>query len=119
MSHTKRSDVFRNIAFNHAAWLRSLSEHGAATINDAIRLKEIADILENNTTDSRCLVRAADDEPIFVLRAKDPIAHDAVRFWTDCADARNLHESDKLDDALGCADEMLAFLRDLEAGLKV
>lgn len=28
-----------------------------------------------------CLIKAADDEPIFVLRAQDALAGQTVRFW--------------------------------------
>ena len=30
-----------------------------------------------------CYAKAADDEPIFVLRAKDALAPDVVRYWAD------------------------------------
>ena len=30
-----------------------------------------------------CYANAADDEPLFVLRAKDPLAPDVVRYWTE------------------------------------
>lgn len=31
-----------------------------------------------------CLNRAADDEPVFVLRANDPLAGHVVRYWSAC-----------------------------------
>ena len=30
-----------------------------------------------------CYANAADDEPIFVLRARDPLAPDVVQYWAD------------------------------------
>jgi hypothetical protein len=37
---------------------------------------------ENLSRPESCLNRAADDEPIFVLRAHDPLAADTVRRWS-------------------------------------
>lgn len=53
---------------------------------------------------SSCLNRAASDEPIFTLRAKDPFAAQAVRHWATMAAGR--HEPAKIDDALALALEM-------------
>lgn len=52
-----------------------------------------------------CLNKAAHDEPIFVLRAKDPIASRVVRFWADTANDLEIHV-DKVDEAENLADEM-------------
>lgn len=38
-----------------------------------------------------CLNKAADHEPVFVLRAKDPLAANAVRDWADSAERHGLH----------------------------
>lgn len=51
----------------------------------AIRRDEIAD-------PNSCLNRAADDEPIFVLRAKDPLAAKLVEDWAARAIVEGLHE---------------------------
>jgi hypothetical protein len=51
-----------------------------------------------------CLNKAAVDEPIFVLRAKDPAASQTVRLWAVMA-YRN-HEPEKLDEARALADMM-------------
>ena len=51
-----------------------------------------------------CLNRAAPDEPVFVLRAKDPIAAQVVRLWA--AMAENDHSADKCIGALVIADKM-------------
>jgi hypothetical protein len=51
-----------------------------------------------------CLNKAAPDEPVFVLRAKDPIAAQVVRLWA--AMAENDHSADKCIGALAIADQM-------------
>lgn len=44
-----------------------------------------------------CLNRASPIEPIFVLRAKDPIAAQVIRLWA--AMAAGVHEDDKITEA--------------------
>jgi hypothetical protein len=51
-----------------------------------------------------CLNKAADDEPIFVLRAKDPRAAETVREWARTS--IGIHEPSKIDEALKIADTM-------------
>lgn len=51
-----------------------------------------------------CLNKAASDEPIFVLRAKDALAPQAVRLWAAMADG--VHEIEKRGEAMGLAEEM-------------
>lgn len=55
-------------------------------------------------TPTSCLNKAAADEPIFVLRAKDALAAMAVRHWATMAEGT--HESDKLEEARQLADKM-------------
>lgn len=55
-------------------------------------------------TPSSCLNKAADDEPIFVLRANDPIAPAVVRFWA--AMAEGVHEEVKRREAWKLAEQM-------------
>ena len=50
-----------------------------------IKRDEIAD-------PNSCLNRAADDEPIFVLRAKDPLAAKLVEDWAARAVVAGLHD---------------------------
>jgi hypothetical protein len=54
-----------------------------------------------------CLGKAADDEPLFVLRAHDPAAAFAVRVWCQLARQAALHEPEKIDDATALADKMV------------
>lgn len=65
-----------------------------------------------------CLSRAADDEPVFVLRANDPRAAHVVRYWA----AEYLHEKGgfarmtdaqvaKYNEALKLASEMTGWQR--------
>ena len=55
--------------------------------------------------DSTCLAKAADDEPIFVLRATDILAEDAVRHWAAHALYKGVPAT-KVQDALDVADAM-------------
>jgi hypothetical protein len=47
--------------------------------------------------DQGCLGRAGWDEPVFILRAKDPAAAHAIRAWAVLA--RGIHEDDKVTEA--------------------
>lgn len=51
-----------------------------------------------------CLNKSASDEPIFVLRAKDPYAPQAIRHWAAMAEGH--HEPSKIQEALGLANAM-------------
>lgn len=51
-----------------------------------------------------CLSKAASDEPLFVLRAKDPLAAQVVRLWA--AMALDVHEEDKIAEAERIAKDM-------------
>jgi hypothetical protein len=53
-----------------------------------------------------CLGRAAMDEPVFILRAKDPAATLVVRIWCQIAHGQGLHEPDKITDAFALAQQM-------------
>lgn len=46
-----------------------------------------------------CLTRAADDELVFVLRAKDPIAGAVIQYWAHLAQATATHEKEKIERA--------------------
>ena len=56
---------------------------------------------------SSCLNKAEGDEPVFVLRAKDPLAPMIVRMWAELAYQLNAHESKKIQDAYGEARDMV------------
>lgn len=51
-----------------------------------------------------CLNKAAPDEPVFVLRGKDPRAAQAVRLWVAMSVGR--HEDSRINEALALADQM-------------
>jgi len=55
-----------------------------------------------------CLARAADNEPLFILRAKDLLAPLAVRDWAKRADAAGVSQ-EKIAEALSLAREMEAW----------
>lgn len=51
-----------------------------------------------------CLNKAQAEEPVFVLRGKDPVGAAAVRHWATMADG--VHEPEKIKEALKLADQM-------------
>lgn len=51
-----------------------------------------------------CLVKAKEDEPVFVLRAKDPTAPKTIVNW--CALNYGIQPEDKLEDAMSIAQDM-------------
>lgn len=59
------------------------------------------------TSATSCFSKAAADEPLFVLRAKDALAPQTVRLWATMAVGK--HEQWKIDEALKLADEMEAW----------
>ena len=69
---------------------------------------------KNNPGEFDCYQAAADDEPLFVLRANDPLAPTLVRLWVEmrklgpCAhDPRIVaHHARKETEALNCAADM-------------
>jgi hypothetical protein len=63
-----------------------------------------------------CLRNAADDEPIFVLRAHDQVAPACVRHWAALAEALRA-PADKVAEARALADAMKAW--QAEHGCKV
>jgi len=50
------------------------------------------------------LSKAFPDEPIFVVRAKDPLSFHLVRIWAGLA--VNFHERDRIQEALRLAQQM-------------
>ena len=64
---------------------------------------------KNNPGDFDCYAEAGDDEPVFVLLARDPVAASVVRYWVERRELKTLGtdaEVSKRNDALKCADEM-------------
>lgn len=51
-----------------------------------------------------CLNKAGDEEPVFVLRAKDPLAPQTIRHWASMS--TSIHEQDKIAEARKLAHEM-------------
>ncbi len=70
-------------------------------------------------TGEGCLGKSADDEPVFVLCARDPLASMTVRTWATGAIAAKLHIP-KITSALEIANEMDAWraARDKKAAAK-
>jgi hypothetical protein len=63
-----------------------------------------------------CLNKARAEEPLFVLRAKDPVAPFAVRAWADVAEARGAHEPAKIAEARALADQMDTYRQQQHGG---
>lgn len=61
------------------------------------------------TNPESCFNKAADDEPVFVLRAKDERAPETVRTWAHNSKTFGTHEPEKIEDAFRLADEMEAW----------
>jgi hypothetical protein len=60
--------------------------------------------LEELMNRQSCLNKAEPEEPLFVLRAKDPNAAQTVRLWASMS--VNMHEPQKIDGAFMLADQM-------------
>ncbi len=63
------------------------------------RIEEISD-------PSSCINKADNDEPVFVLRANDPLAASVVDVWVNMAEGTGIHEDWKLKEARELAQEM-------------
>ncbi len=59
-----------------------------------------------NPDEFDCYDKAADDEPMFVLRAKDPLAPILVRLWADLRGQVTPHNTLKIQSARQCAVDM-------------
>jgi hypothetical protein len=106
MPHTKRSPSFQ-------MQIDRLKQKVLAGTLDSQEKADLAHILMYNTTDSACLVKAADDEPIFVLKAKDLTADKLVDQWCELQIEPTISQQhynyDKVADARECAREMRGY----------
>jgi hypothetical protein len=64
--------------------------------------------MSSRKRDDSCRDKAAEDEPLFTLRAQDMLAPMVVRAWADAARLAGSPAS-KVDDALQTANEMDAW----------
>lgn len=121
MGHTKRSPEF-------LMQVRRLREKLVAGTLDAQERADLAHIVEFNTTDSGCMVKAAEDEPVFVLRGQDIDADKCVDHWCELrieksigiddsqfSEGRSSKPLTKIADARDCAREMREFRHRKEA----
>lgn len=67
--------------------------------------------LDEINTSTSCLNKAADDEPLFVLRAKDLLAPIVVAYWAELASRSGLHEDEKTLEAIRLARDMKMWKR--------
>ena len=65
--------------------------------------------IANTKYTSKCLKKAEYDEPIFVLRAKDPTAADTITHWVEINDSKNLQPIQKLREAQDIRAQMAAW----------
>jgi len=63
---------------------------------------------ENLIHRESCLNKAQFDEPLFILRAKDPLAAQTVRLWAAMA-STGAHSPDKVASAVNLAEDMEAW----------
>ena len=56
-----------------------------------------------------CQAKAEDDEPVFVLLARDPVAPLIVELWADLRREMGRTEGEQLDEAMQLAKEMEAW----------
>lgn len=73
---TRRSAAFK-------AEVDDLIEKTLMRMYDGGKIGRIIEILRNNTTDNRCMVNAAEDEPVFVFKAKDITSDKVVDHWCE------------------------------------
>lgn len=82
-NHTKRSPAFTEHIQSLVKQLDTLRD---AAPGLAGFLDSVIEVLQKNTTDSRCVVKAKDDEPIFVLRGQDRLSAGLVLAWAQLYD---------------------------------
>lgn len=73
---TRRTAEFQREVMNLVDALESDTLTGAERVR-------IAEIMRVCTTDNACMVKVTPLEPVFVLRANDPLAAAAVGYWCD------------------------------------
>lgn len=59
----------------------------------------------DGTWEDSCLAKVKPEEPIFVLRAQDKLAHHLVRDWAERAKLNGCPQ-EKVEEALDCANQM-------------
>ena len=64
---------------------------------------------KQNPGEFDCYSKAEPDEPLFILRAKDPLAAGLVEQWAQKAEDNNLQEPRKITEARACAEQMRAW----------
>lgn len=74
--------------------------------------------MANKKSGVSCYDKAADDEPLFVLRAQDMLGPEMVREWAYRAKVMGV-PSEKIDEARRCADEMEDWQISLQGKRKV
>lgn len=107
-THTKRSPEFQNEIDTLIGRICALVPVGCMSPELSER---ICEILGKHTTDNGCMVKAADDEPIFVLRGQDITSWKAIHAWIEENATKNYHfvDSQKHLDASACATAMLNY----------
>lgn len=61
---------------------------------------------KNNPGSFDCYHAAEDDEPMFILLARDPFAPALVRLWAGLRETLDIGNPEKVFEALQCAEDM-------------
>lgn len=114
VAHTKRSAAFRERV--DAAIHRI---HLALWPDQMQLCQEVTDLLMNHTTDNGCMVKAKEDEPVFVLRGQDKFAPALLLAWGQLYDEEHAERENKPElawngtprskDAVECAETMAMY----------
>lgn len=117
--HTKRSATFYARVQRAIGWVRRVEKSGGTL--DFKETQEIRELLEGYTVDSHYVVKAAEDEPIFVLRGQDRLSPALVLAWAQLHDEAKSEQQGKPEiayegtergqDAVEVADMMARYRR--------
>lgn len=104
-----------------AAMTAGLAEHiSRAILGDQRTVADVKAALEQfKWKGEGCLGKAALDEPVFVLRARDPLFRETVQRWAIAAKRDGCHESEKaqaaVEEAHAGGEWRKAYLANLDA----
>lgn len=90
MAHTRKSEEFRH----RVDQLVDQVMRGELTPEGR---EDVVQLLLRYTTDSSCMINAAQDEPVFVLRAKDPLFIPTLKAWMVLSAEQRLHKDKQAD----------------------
>lgn len=103
-----------NSVDGHRAALRALARKMLANIRYGKFITTRSDMKKRDEIEqpNSCLNKAADHEPLFVLRGKDAIAPEVVEKWAQRAEELGIHEPRKIAEARALANQMREWRED-------